>query len=259
VKEDILKETPSAKVDLLKIDLASLESVRAAANEFLAINIPLNVLVCNAGRASSTLEFTVDGIEVDFATNYLGHFLLTQMLLDKLKVTAIKSGIESRIVNVSSEAHERFQMTGGIDFDAICKSEKTQGVGQNPGFFNVMKLYGQSKLAQVLYTRELAKRLHNDGVDNVTVNSLDPGTVATNITSSIGGIVKVFVSMMHKLVGEHVSQGAYLQTYLAVSPEVKAVTGKYFTNGKEYQVKGYAVDEDLQKRLWDFSMKLTSA
>ncbi|CAM6100196.1 unnamed protein product [Calypogeia fissa] len=193
VKEDILKETASARIDLLKIDLASMESVRTAAKEFLALNVPLNVLVCNAGMASSsllTIEYSVDGVEVSFATNYLGHVLLTQLLLDKLKETARETGIEGRIVNVSSIGHELLVHAEGIQFEAIQRSDKTNV--NNGNFMSSSRNYGQSKLAQILYTKELAKRLQDEGV-NVTVNSLHPGTVRTNITATTPFWIRPFL------------------------------------------------------------------
>ncbi|CAM6089769.1 unnamed protein product [Calypogeia fissa] len=259
VKEDILKETASARIDLLKVDLASLESVRTAAKEFLALNVPLNVLVCNAGMAStsSTIEYSVDGVELAFATNYLGHVLLTQLLLDKLKETARETGKEGRIVNVSSIGHEAFVHEEGIQFEAIQRSDKTKV--NNGNFMSPFKNYGQSKLAQILYTKELAKRLQDEGV-NVTVNSLHPGTVRTNITATTPFWMRPFLNLGFLLVGMTSKQGAGLQTYLAISPEVKGVTGKYFDNYKECPLKlKHALDEELQKKLWDFSMKLISA
>lgn len=260
VKEEIVKNIPSAKIDLLQIDVSSLESVRTAAKEFLALNVPLNVLVCNAGTISTKRNFSADGIGLTFATNYLGHVLLTQLLLEKLKVTATESGIEGRIVNVASEGHEYFLYPEGIKFDEICRSDKTKDEGTALNFKTFMNDYGESKLAQILYTKELAKRLKNEGVNNVTVNSLHPGTVRTNILAGPGSLSKSIFDLYFRIFGVTVLQGAYTQVYLAVSPELKGVTGKYYLNGKEYKLKEkYALDEELQTKLWDFSTKLISA
>ncbi|CAM6088836.1 unnamed protein product [Calypogeia fissa] len=256
VKQEIVKETASARIDLLKIDLASLESVRTAAKEFLALNVPLNVLVCNAGIVSAAVEYSVDGIEMDFATNYLGHFLLTSLLLDKMK-EANESGIEGRIVNVSSHTHEAFPQEGGIKFDEIYRPDKPAVDGTPLGV--ALRNYGQSKLAQILYTKELAKRLQDEGVKNVVVNSLHPGMVRTNLVNQAPSWMKPVINFAFVTFGLTPAQGASLQTYLAVSPNVKGITGKYFADGKEYELKyKYALDEELQKKLWDFSRKFIS-
>ncbi|CAM6087929.1 unnamed protein product [Calypogeia fissa] len=120
-----------------------------------------------------------------------------------------------------------------------------------------MKNYGQSKLAQIVYTKELAKRLQDEG-DNVTVNSLNPGPVKTNMAAKYPIWIKPLVNLMFTFVSALVEQGAGTQTYLAISPDVKGVTGKYFDkNSMECQLKQkHALDEELQNKLWDFSMKL---
>jgi NAD(P)-dependent dehydrogenase (short-subunit alcohol dehydrogenase family) len=150
----------SASVSVRLCDMASLAAVRALAKDVAAHHDRLDLLVNNAGSVKKARETTTDGLEWTFAANYLGHFLLTNLLLDLLRRSA-----PARIVNVSSAAHRQ----GSIDFDNLQFEH---------GGYTIMSAYGRSKLAQILFTRELDHRLHGNGV---TVNALHPGTVATGI------------------------------------------------------------------------------
>jgi NAD(P)-dependent dehydrogenase (short-subunit alcohol dehydrogenase family) len=251
VKEDILKETPEAKVDFLKLDTSSLESVRKAADEFLGLNLPLNILVCNAGIMFVPFQLTKDGIERQFETNYLGHFLLTNLLLDKLKTTAKESGIEGKIINVSSDGHSSFEYKGGIRFENLNDKD-----GYSP-----YKAYGQSKLAQILTTTELSRHLQEEGA-KVTVNALHPGVVTTNLVNPenhgifMRGIMKVVMTVVST---KNVGQGAATTVYLALNPQAAGVTGKYYSDANEYDTPSkFAKDADLAKKLWDFSVQLTA-
>ncbi|XP_021765079.1 short-chain dehydrogenase TIC 32, chloroplastic-like isoform X2 [Chenopodium quinoa] len=172
VRTKILEETPSAKVDIVELDLSSMASIRKFASEFKSLNQPLNILINNAGVLGCPFTLSQDNIELQFAVNYLGHFLLTHLLLDTMKNTVLESGKEGRIVNIASEGH-RFTYREGILFDEL----------NNPLRYSRFAAYCQSKLAIILHTRELAKQLKDDGVD-ITVNAVHPGYVYTNISKS---------------------------------------------------------------------------
>ncbi|XP_027358926.1 short-chain dehydrogenase TIC 32, chloroplastic-like isoform X1 [Abrus precatorius] len=169
VKETILKEIPTAKVDVMELDLSSMTSVRKFASEFNSSGLPLNILINNAGIIGLPFTLSEDNIELLFATNYIGHFLLTNLLLDTMKKTAFASKKQGRIVNVSSSGH-RLTYHEGIRFDKI----------NDQSSYWKFCAYGQSKLAKILHANELARRLKEDGVD-ITVNSLHPGAIETNI------------------------------------------------------------------------------
>ncbi|KAM7531833.1 hypothetical protein LguiB_035243 [Lonicera macranthoides] len=147
-KQLILKENQTARIDVLKLDLCSIKSIKAFADHFKSLNLPLNILINNAGIMFCPYQLSEDGIEIQFATNHLGHFLLTNLLLDKMKETAKASGIEGRIVNLSSIAHQHTYF-GGISFDRI----------NDPKSYSDKKAYGQSKLANILHANELSRRL----------------------------------------------------------------------------------------------------
>ena len=223
----------NARVDLLIADFASLDSVRALAKDFLTKYDTLQVLVNNAGRVNVMRSVTVDGFEATFQVDYLSHFLLTNLLLEVLKKSA-----PSRIVNVSSASH----YGGHLAFEDL---QMVRGYG-------VMKAYSQAKLAQVLFTYELSRRLEGTGV---TVNSLHPGAVATNIWKSsmgplspLGNITRLFLISPEK--------GAETPVYLASSPEVEGVTGKYYDHKLVKQSSAESYDQATAKKLWDESERM---
>ncbi|XP_043722717.1 short-chain dehydrogenase TIC 32, chloroplastic-like isoform X2 [Telopea speciosissima] len=168
-KEAIIKEIPTAKVDAMELDLSSMASVRKFASDFNSSGRPLNILINNAGVMATPFMLSQDKIELQFATNHLGHFLLTNLLLDTMKSTAHKSKNEGRIVIVSSAAH-RFAYPEGVRFDKI----------NDKSVYSRMGAYGQSKLANILHAKELNRHLKEEGVP-VTANSLHPGTIVTNL------------------------------------------------------------------------------
>ncbi|URE48448.1 retinol dehydrogenase [Musa troglodytarum] len=170
VKQLILRSTPLARVDILKLDLSSLKSVRAFAGQFLSMDLPLNILINNAGVMFCPFQLSEDGIELQFATNHLGHFLLTNLLLERMKSTAKETGIEGRIVNLSSIAHLLHRYEEVIRFDKLNDKDT----------YSDKKAYGQSKLANILHANELSRRLQEDGA-NVTANSIHPGLIMTNL------------------------------------------------------------------------------
>ncbi|KAL3755744.1 hypothetical protein ACJRO7_002747 [Eucalyptus globulus] len=243
VREEIVKEIPSAKVDAMELDLSSMVSVRKFASNFNSSGHALNILINNAGIMATPFILSKDDIELQFATNHIGHFLLTNLLLDNMKKTARKSSREGRIVNVSSEAH-RWTYNEGIRFDKINDKSEYHGY----------RAYGQSKLANILHSNELARQLKEDGV-NITANSLHPGVIATNLFQhSI--ISSGFMAGVGKLLFKSVQQGAATTCYLALHPQVKGVRGEYFWDSNLAKASSKGKDVELAKKLWDFSMNL---
>ncbi|XP_068634775.1 short-chain dehydrogenase TIC 32 B, chloroplastic-like [Aristolochia californica] len=245
VKQQILNENGAAQVDALKLDLCSLKSVRAFADNFNALNAPLNILINNAGIMFCPYSLSEDGIETQFATNHLGHFLLTNLLLDKMKSTARATGIEGRIVNLSSIAHVH-TYEEGIRFDRL----------NDQAGYSDKRAYGQSKLANILHAKELTRRLKDEGA-NVTANSVHPGLIMTNLmrhSAFLMKVLKVFTYVLWK----NVPQGAATTCYAALHPGLKGVSGKYFLDCNEMQPSALATDEKLAKKLWDYSNKLVN-
>lgn len=216
-------------------DLGSQKSIREAAAEIHKDLDRIDVLLNNAGGVFSEFKLSADNIEMTIATNHFAYFLLTNLLLDLV----LKSDY-ARIINVSSGSHYQ----GSMDFESFTKEK---------GYF-IMKAYGQSKLANVLFTKELARRLSGT---QVTVNCLHPGMVDTTIgTKGTNGLASFAWTSMAKLFGIPVERGAATSVYLATSPEVKGVTGKYFDKSKEKKPSKEALNEELQKQLWIVSEKL---
>ncbi|XP_021729958.1 short-chain dehydrogenase TIC 32, chloroplastic-like [Chenopodium quinoa] len=245
-KEMILKDNKSARIDVLKLDLSSLTSVRECANKFLALNLPLNILINNAGIMFCPFQLSEDGVELQFATNHLGHFLFTNLLLDKMKQTAKATGIEGRIVNVSSIAHLH-TYPGGIRFDKINDEDG----------YSDKRAYGQSKLANVLHANELSRRLKAEGA-NITVNSLHPGLIMTNLMRHSYFLMRFLNLLTGLLLWKNVPQGASTTCYVALHPQLKGETGKYYVDCNE--LEPYALkDEELAKKLWEFSENLVNS
>lgn len=245
VKEEILKEFPTAKIDVMHLDLNSMESVRKFASEFISLGLPLNLLINNAGIMAAPFMLSQDNIEMQFATNHVGHFLLTDLVLDTMKTTALESNREGRIVIVSSEAH-RFAYSEGIRFDKI----------NDESGYNSIWAYGQSKLANVLHANELTRRLKEEGV-NITANSLHPGSIMTNLLR-FHSVINSVVTMVGRFALKNVQQGAATTCYVALHPQVKGVSGEYFMDSNLSKASSLAKDEELAKKLWDFSLSLTN-
>lgn len=245
VKEAIMTEIPNSKVDVMELDLSSMASVRKFAENFKESNLPLNILINNAGIAMVPFTLSKDGIELQFATNYLGHFLLTNLLLENMGTTAHKSGKEGRIVIVSSMSHG-YTYQEGIRFDKINEKEG----------YNSFLAYGQSKLANILHAYELSNYLKEQKI-NVIVNSLHPGGIATNILKH-RSFVNALIHSFSRFI-KSIQQGAATTCYLALHPQVKGVSGRYFSDCNEAEVKSHAAaDANLAKKLWDFGMGLIS-
>ncbi|KAK6935401.1 Short-chain dehydrogenase/reductase SDR [Dillenia turbinata] len=234
-KQTILEQIPNAKIDVMELDLSSMASIRKFASEYSSLGLPLNILINNAGIMASPFQLSKDKIEMQFATNHIGHFLLTNLLLDKMKKTAFESKREGRIVNLSSVAH-KFTYSGGIQFDKI----------NDESSYSSMRAYGQSKLANILHANELSRRLKEEGV-NITVNSVHPGAIGTNLFRYRGPL-KV-VALFLKCVAHTIEQGAATTCYVAMNPQVEGVSGKYLTACNIAKPASWAEDSELATNL----------
>ncbi len=216
-------------------DLSDMAQVRRLAKEVLESFPRLQVLVNNAGVFFLHRQKSVDGFEMTLAVNHLAPFLLTNLLLD-----ALRAGAPTRIVNVASAAHH----DGCIHFEDL---QLRRG-------YNGWKAYAQSKLANVLFTYELARRLEGTGV---TVNALHPGWVATRIGDNNGLLARLALRIA-RLTALSPEEGAEGILYLAASPEVESVTGRYFVRTREAGSSPLSYDEEAARRLWEASLALTA-
>jgi NAD(P)-dependent dehydrogenase (short-subunit alcohol dehydrogenase family) len=224
----------SNDVELIVADLSSLEQVRRVAAEFKARHERLDVLVNNAGIIVPTRRTTVDGFEETFAVNHLAYFVLTRELLDILRASA-----PARVVNVSSEAHRHARMT----WDDLQFAHTS---------YSRWRAYGQSKLANVLFTYELARRLDTQ---KVTANVLHQGPIASGLGQTYG-LTAFFVRLVQSFFGSP-AEGAKTSVYLASSPEVAGVTGKYFSKCRSQCSNAVSYCEASQKKLWVLSEEMT--
>lgn len=234
VQAEIREASGNAQVNLLVADLSELAEVRRVAREFQERYTQLHVLIHNAGGINSEYKVTSDGLEYTFATNYLAPFLLTELLLNILKASA-----PARVINVSSAAHSQ----GKVNFDDLQGSQR----------YSFARAYGQSKLAQVYFTYELADRLKDTGV---TVNALHPGVVSSNFNDGMRGIAHFVGGIIYALAGISVDKGAQTTLYLATSPELERMSGKYFADSKEKPSSKLSYDMAVRKRLWTVSEEL---
>lgn len=226
----IKQRTGNPDVEFLVADLSAQKEVRRLAQEFKQRYSQLHVLVNNAGALFMRRELSEDGIEMTFALNHLGYFLLTNLLLDTLKASA-----PARVVNVSSDAH-----TGtGMDFTNLQ--------------FSGWRAYQQSKLANILFTYELARRLEGSGV---TVNALHPGVVASNFGANNGAMSRALrrVADLFSISNE---EGAKTSIYLASSPEVDGISGQYFVKKRAVRSSKASYDAAAATKLWQISEEMT--
>ncbi|MDQ5813862.1 MAG: SDR family oxidoreductase [Actinomycetota bacterium] len=232
--QEIREESGNDGVELILADLTVQDEVRRLAEELRERHNQLEVLVNNAGLVLSERTETPDGIETQLAINHLAPFLLTNLLLDLLKESA-----PSRIVTVSSDAHRWAK----IDLDDLQSRKRYRG----------MQVYGKTKLANIMFTYELAERLEGTGV---TANCMHPGGVNTNFGNNQGGPMNLLFRLFKPFMRSP-EQGADTLIYLASSPEVEGMTGKYLADRKVKAASDAAYDETTRKRLWEASEELT--
>ena len=236
VVEDVKEQTGNQEVYFLIADLSSQQAIRQLADDFKAHHQRLDVLVNNAGALMLSRQESIDGIEMTLALNHLSYFLLTNLLLDVLK-----SSSPSRIVNVASDSHQNAH----LDFEDLQIQQKYRGY----------KAYGRSKLANMLFTYELARRLEGTGV---TANGLHPGLVATSFLATNNGLRGRVFNFFVRRAGRSAENGARTITYLATSSDVEGVTGGYFMDeGVVVDSSQASYDKDASLRLWQVSEELT--
>ena len=231
----IKQATGNQHVEYLLADLSSQSDIRQLAAEYKSKYDHLDVLVNNAGAAFARRQETVDGIEMTFALNHLNYFLLTNLLLDVLKRSAA-----ARIINVSSRLHRQ----GDMDFNDL----------QFQHGYSRFKAYRRSKLANVLFTYELARRLQGS---QVTVNAADPGLVKTNAGANDGIFSRLAKGLVDAIAAQTPEEGAQTIVYLAGSPNVKGITGKFFRNQQAIPSSNASYNQQDARQLWQVSAKMT--
>lgn len=230
-QREIKQRSGNDRVELMICDLASQKSIEQFANEFKQNYDRLDVLVNNAGILMRERSLNQDGIESTFAINHLGYFLMTNLLLDVLK-----RGATARIVNVASAAHKY----GKVDIGGWV-------IGRD---YSAFSAYANSKLANVLFTYELARRLEGT---SVTANCLHPGAVGTNLFRGLPKLLQAVIA----LVTMGPERGARTSIYLAGAPEVEGMSGKYFAKRREEKSSDASYDRDAARQLWEASEQLT--
>ena len=234
-RAEIKRATGNDNVDLLVADLSLLQEVRRVVKEFQHTYSHLHILVNNAGGVYSSRKITSEGLEATLVFNYLAPFLLTELLVDTLKASA-----PARVINVSTMIHSK-----NIAFDNL-QGEKS---------YSAMGMYGQAKLALIIFSYELARRLDGSGV---SVNALHPGLVRSNFNSGTTGMVHFMSGIAYSLAGISVERGAQASLYLATSPQVEGVTGKYFVKNRESKSAPISYDRALAQCLWQVSEQLST-
>jgi NAD(P)-dependent dehydrogenase (short-subunit alcohol dehydrogenase family) len=240
-RDEIVERSGNAEVDVMALDLASFRSIRSFASDIFARHDRLDVLVNNAGLILRRRTETEDGFEATFGINHLGHFLLTDLLLDRRKASA-----PARVVVVASMAHKGARR--GLDFDDL-QAERRR--------YRWMDAYNKSKLANIYFARELARRVDGTGV---TVNVLHPGFVRSEFGR--GGDLGALYGFGIRLGAPFAissERGARTTIYLASSPEVEGVTGTYFFKCKPAPISKAAQDDAAARRLWDVSEQMVSS
>ena len=235
--QQIIADTGNPEVEYLLADLSSQSEVRLVAAEATELVPHLDVLLNNAGAIFLSDRRSADGIEMTFALNHLSYFLLTSLLLEHLRKAP-----RARIINVSSRAHES---PGKFRLEDLPEPSSNRGY----------PAYKRSKLCNILFTYELARRLEGE---NITVNALHPGLVRTSIARNnglLGRVVNFFIGVR----GITPDKGAETPVYLAVSPEVESVTGKFFVDCRPVPSSSISYDAELAARLWDMSTSFTTA
>jgi NAD(P)-dependent dehydrogenase (short-subunit alcohol dehydrogenase family) len=240
------EQAPGAAHSIHYADLSRVSEMKRVASEIAAAESRIDVLINNAGAMFSSRQVTEDGLELTFALNHMAYFVLTHGLLERLVASP-----PARIVNTSSDAHAG----AALDFDDLQSAETYRRRDLlewmrygGPGF----KVYGRSKLCNILFTRELARRLSGTGV---TANSVHPGFVATRFGDQSGGLISFSIGIAKRFALSP-QKGAETLVYLASSPEVANVTGQYFTKCRAIRPSGWALDDAAARRLWEESARL---
>ncbi|XP_008566418.1 PREDICTED: dehydrogenase/reductase SDR family member on chromosome X [Galeopterus variegatus] len=241
VVRKIKEETLNDKVEFLYCDLASMKSIRQFVQKFRMKKIPLHVLVNNAGVMMVPQRKTRDGFEEHFGLNYLGHFLLTNLLLDTLKESGCP-GRSARVVTVSSATH----YVGELNMDDL----------QGSHFYSPHGAYAQSKLALVLFSYHLQWLLVAEG-SHVTANVVDPGVVNTDLYRHVFWGTRLFKKLLGWLFFKTPDEGAWTSIYAAVTPELEGIGGRYLYNEKETKSLKLTYDQKLQRQLWTKSCQMT--
>jgi NAD(P)-dependent dehydrogenase (short-subunit alcohol dehydrogenase family) len=237
VCREIVRASGNPSVNGVVADFASLAAVRRLAAEIVERQERLDVLVNNAGTSTRQRRLTNDGFEWQFGVNHLAPFVLTNLLVDKLKANA-----PARIVTVSSMAYRR----ATLDLDDPNWERRK---------YDTFGAYGASKLANILFTRELARRLEGS---RVTANCLHPGVVATNIFNQLGWIGRLFTILARPLLLSP-KDGAKTSLHLATSPEVAEISGRFFEKCREKPLEANALDDTRARALWELSERLSGA
>lgn len=231
--QEVIRYSGNKSVRLILADLSSLKEIEKLAKEVISNYTNLNVLVNNAGLSLPKRELSADKIEKVFATNHIGYFYLTELLLDLLK-----SSSPSRIINVASEAHSE------INFNDLMSEKK----------YHQLKTYGSSKAANIMFTYQLAERL--EGCD-VTVNCLHPGVVRSRIYDNVPFLAKILITLMKPFFISPDKSAGYIFPLLSME-HYKNITGKYFIKGKESLSKEFTYNKELQKKLWEATNNIIS-
>lgn len=237
--ERIQTHTGRSDVSFIVADLSKMQDVRYVAQKFLSTHDKLHVLINNAGAMYAQRHVTEDGYEMMLALNHLSYFLLTHLLLDVLKKTAAQDG-EARIINVSSEAH---RFTQGIDFDDLQRKKRFH-----------LGVYNETKLMNIMFTYDLVDHLRGT---KVTANCLHPGLVRSNFGKNNNFIVAAYWTLFQLVSGISVEKGAETSVYLASSPEVRGLSGRYYELKKERLTSNLSYNIIFRKRLWQISEALT--
>lgn len=234
-KQDIIDKTGHPGIEIIIADLGIQYDVRRAAEQFNHKFDALDVLINNAGLIASKREETPDGIEKTLAVNYLGPFLLTNLLMD-----ALENADKARVINVSSEVHRAGAKIFDIDNLQLSRD------------YSSTKAYGLSKLCNIMFTHQLA--LRNDP-EKLTANALHPGVVGTQLAEEASWLYKLFYTWGKPFMRSN-TKGAETSVYLATSDEVERVSGKYFKDKKVKQPAAIAFDDELSRQLWEKSEQL---
>ena len=233
-RDELLRDNPSANLDLLVADLSTTGAIRKLADDVGQRYRTLDVLINNAALITSRRKLTPENMEMQFFVNHLAYFLLTGLLLDVLRRSA-----PSRIVNVASTAHSR----GMIDFNDLQLETHYRG----------WQAYSNTKLMNIVFTYELARRLEGTGV---TANCLHPGVIKTGLMRNFSSVVQVAWNATGRFF-KQADDGAETPVYLASSPEVDGVSGKYFKNCQPLGTSQQSYDREVQRRLWEESERLS--